>query len=72
MAETSAAAGQLVVAKIGTSSITDEQGEIHDAAIVKFCAEIAAVRRAGHQVVAVTSGAIAAGLPALDLGGSRR
>ena len=54
-----------VVAKIGTSSITDERGAIDEAAIVKFCTEIADLRRAGHQVVAVTSGAIAAGLPSL-------
>lgn len=54
-----------VVAKIGTSSITDEAGAIDEAAIAKFCAEIAALRGGGHQVVAVTSGAIAAGLPSL-------
>ena len=30
------------------------------------------MRAAGHSIVAVTSGAIAAGLPALGLGGDRR
>ncbi|MFP5255705.1 MAG: glutamate 5-kinase [Acidimicrobiia bacterium] len=55
----------IVVAKIGTSSITAGDGSIDDAAIEKFCAEAAAVRAAGHQVVLVTSGAIAAGLPSL-------
>ncbi|WP_254127040.1 glutamate 5-kinase [Aquihabitans sp. G128] len=63
---------QVVVAKIGTSSITDDQGEIDAAAVAKFCAEVAALREAGHRVVAVTSGAIAAGLPAIGLGGDRR
>ncbi len=63
---------QVVVAKIGTSSITDDQGEIDHRAIAKFCSEVAALREAGHRVVAVTSGAIAAGLPAVGLGGSRR
>ena len=63
---------QLVVAKIGTSSITDEQGEIVEGAIAKFCGEVAALRAQGHRVVAVTSGAIAAGLPAVGLGGARR
>ncbi|HEX2575336.1 MAG TPA: glutamate 5-kinase, partial [Aquihabitans sp.] len=63
---------QVVVAKIGTSSITDDQGEIDADAIAKFCAEVAALRGAGHRVVAVTSGAIAAGLPAIGLGGARR
>ena len=64
--------GRLVVAKIGTSSITDEQGVVDEVAIAKFCAEVASARAAGHRVVAVTSGAIAAGLPALGLGGDRR
>ncbi|MDX6537400.1 MAG: glutamate 5-kinase, partial [Gaiellales bacterium] len=58
----------IVVAKIGTSSITDADGEIREDAVEAYCAEVAAVRAAGHQVVAVTSGAIAAGLPALGLG----
>jgi len=64
--------GQLVVAKIGTSSITDHQGDIDVAAIAKFASEVAARRAAGDQVIVVTSGAIAAGLPAIGLGGDRR
>jgi glutamate 5-kinase len=63
--------GRLVVAKIGTSSLTDERGEIVDAAIEKLCAEVADMRRAGEKVVVVTSGAIAAGLPVLGLGDAR-
>ncbi len=55
----------IVVAKIGTSSITDAGGEINAAAITKFCGEVAALRAEGHLVVIVTSGAIASGLPAL-------
>ena len=62
----------IVVAKIGSSSITDDEGTIREEAVAAFCREVAAVRAAGHTVVAVTSGAIAAGLPALDLGGTRR
>ncbi|MCU1357309.1 MAG: glutamate 5-kinase [Acidimicrobiales bacterium] len=62
----------VVVAKIGTSSITDDQGQIDVAAIAKFCAEVAGLYQAGHQVLVVTSGAIAAGLPAIGLGGDRR
>ncbi|MDA8045280.1 MAG: glutamate 5-kinase [Actinomycetota bacterium] len=64
-------AGRLVVAKIGTSSLTDERGGIVDAAIEKLCAEVAEVRAAGERVVVVTSGAIAAGLPVLGLGDRR-
>ena len=54
-----------VVAKIGTSSITDEHGGVDESAITKFCSDVAALRHDGHHVVVVTSGAIAAGLPSL-------
>ena len=60
-----------VVVKIGSSSLTDERGAIDDAAVAKVCGEIAAARAAGRRVVAVTSGAIAAGLPVLGLAESR-
>ncbi|HEX2850263.1 MAG TPA: glutamate 5-kinase [Acidimicrobiales bacterium] len=56
-----------VVVKVGTSSITSGIGEIEVAAIEKLCREVAALRAGGHRVVLVTSGAIAAGLPALGL-----
>jgi glutamate 5-kinase len=56
-----------VVLKVGTSSITSPRGEIDDASLLKLCREIAAARADGHEVVLVTSGAIAAGLPALGL-----
>ena len=62
----------LVVAKVGSSSITDAGGVIQRAAIDKLCAEAADLRLAGHRVLLVTSGAIAAGLPLLGLGGDRR
>jgi glutamate 5-kinase len=63
---------QVVVAKIGTSSVTDDQGRIVTQAIAKLCGEVAELRADGHGVVVVTSGAIGAGLPALGLGGDRR
>ena len=56
-----------VVVKIGTSSITDDLGVIDRDAVGKLCREVAAVRSAGHQVVVVSSGAVAAGMPALGL-----
>ena len=62
----------IVIVKIGTSSITDDGGEIVHASIAKLCGEVAAVRALGHHVVVVSSGAIGAGLPALGLGGARR
>ena len=61
----------IVVVKIGTSSLTDEHGEIALHAIEKLCAEVAGLRGQGHKVIVVTSGAIAAGLPPLGLGGNR-
>jgi glutamate 5-kinase len=62
----------IVIVKIGTSSLTDAEGAIVTPAIAKLCAEVAAVRGLGHDVVIVSSGAIGAGLPVLGLGGDRR
>jgi glutamate 5-kinase len=62
-----APAGRLVVAKIGTSSLTDSSGVIQPGAIEKLCGEVAGVRAGGDRVVVVSSGAIAAGLPVLGL-----
>jgi glutamate 5-kinase len=56
-----------VIAKIGTSSITDGRGAVDDAAVQRLCAQVAGLRRAGHEVVVVTSGAVAAGVAALGL-----
>jgi glutamate 5-kinase len=61
----------IIVVKIGTSSITDNHGEVDVTAIEKRCTEVAGLRGAGHRVVVVTSGAITAGLPALGLHGKR-
>jgi glutamate 5-kinase len=58
------------IVKVGTSSITRPSGELDDAALAKLAGDLAAARGAGHRVVLVMSGAIAAGLPALGL--SRR
>lgn len=56
-----------VVVKIGTSSLTDVTGRIDQAAMEKLCAEVAEVRQQGHQVIVVSSGAVAAGMAALGL-----
>ena len=56
-----------VVVKIGTSSLTDTDGAVDDSAIDKLCDEIAELRALGHEVLAVSSGAIAAGVSVLDL-----
>jgi glutamate 5-kinase len=62
----------ILVAKIGSSSVTDSAGRVDEAAVAKLCAEVATVREAGHQVVVVSSGAIAAGRPALGMHDVRR
>jgi glutamate 5-kinase len=56
-----------VVAKIGSSSLTDERGAIREQAIEQMAREVAALRADGHRVVVVTSGAVAAGVAALGL-----
>ena len=61
----------MLIAKIGTSSITDEHGRIRSELVDRFCDDVASVRKRGRRVVIVTSGAIAAGLPALGLAKDR-
>ena len=56
-----------VVAKIGTSSLTDELGVIDGAVIDALCDQLAALRTAGHEVLLVSSGAVSAGVAALGL-----
>ena len=62
----------IVVAKLGTSSVTDEHGEMSRPLVDKICAEVGGLRGGGHRVVIVTSGAIAAGLPALGYTAANR
>jgi glutamate 5-kinase len=56
-----------IVAKIGTSSITDSVGVIDRGVIDELCAQLASLRSAGHDVVLVSSGAISAGVAALGM-----
>jgi glutamate 5-kinase len=62
----------IVVVKIGTSSITDRQGVLDPGAIRGLCVQVADLHGAGHRVVVVTSGGIAAGLPALGMSAEQR
>lgn len=61
-----------IVVKIGTSSLTDENGVIDQSVIDRVAGEVSTLRAAGHGVVVVSSGAISAGLPALGLDASQR
>jgi glutamate 5-kinase len=54
----------IAVVKVGSSSVTPDT-------VGRLCGELAAARAAGHVVVVVTSGAIAAGWAALDRGAQR-
>ena len=65
-------ASPIVVVKIGSSSVVTPTGEINEAALGKLCREVRDVRSEGRDVVIVTSGAIAAGLPALGKGNGQR
>ncbi|HEY2174742.1 MAG TPA: glutamate 5-kinase [Mycobacteriales bacterium] len=56
-----------VVLKIGSSSLTTVEGGLDPARLDRLVDAVAARRRAGHQVVLVSSGAIAAGLAPLGL-----
>ncbi len=56
-----------VVAKIGTSSLTDHAGVIDTEVIDSVCDQLAELRAAGHDVVLVSSGAVSAGVSALGL-----
>jgi glutamate 5-kinase len=50
-----------VVIKIGSSSLTSRQGEISRKKLEKLTAEIVQLKDTGHEVVLVSSGAVAAG-----------
>lgn len=56
---------QRIVVKIGSSSLTNEQGEIDEIKMDDHVEAIAALRAEGHTVILVSSGAVAAGFAKL-------
>lgn len=50
-----------IVVKIGSSSLTSPEGGLNKKALAYFASEIAKTKAAGHQVLLVSSGAVAAG-----------
>ncbi|MET3557613.1 glutamate 5-kinase [Streptococcus rupicaprae] len=52
---------QKIVFKVGTSSLTDAEGNLVPEKIEKITRQLAQLHRAGHQLILVTSGSIAAG-----------
>lgn len=61
-----------VVVKVGSSSLTDESGAVAIGSIASLSGQLAEATRAGHEVVLVSSGAVASGLPVLGLGTNGR
>ena len=56
-----------LVAKIGTSSITDALGVIDHDVVDTICDQLAKLRADGHEVLLVSSGAVSAGVAALGM-----
>ena len=66
-ARASIAQAPRLVVKVGSSSLTKRSGGLDDERVEALVRDIAVRVSAGHQVVLVSSGAIATGLPALGL-----
>jgi glutamate 5-kinase len=56
-----------VVVKLGTGVVTSEGGRIDPARIAGFCAQLAALRAQGTEVIVVSSGAVGLGMAELGL-----
>ena len=56
-----------VVVKLGTGVLTSGVGQLHEPRIAQICAQVAALRANGTEVIIVSSGAIGLGLGALKL-----
>jgi len=56
-----------VVVKIGSSSLTDDHGFLRADVVASIVDQVADVRAAGHEVLLVTSGAVASGVAGLGL-----
>ncbi|MEK6278135.1 MAG: glutamate 5-kinase [Actinomycetota bacterium] len=57
-----------VVAKLGSSIVAAEDGELRSDVLDRVCGQVAELEKSGEKVVMVTSGAIARGMRLLELG----
>jgi glutamate 5-kinase len=57
-----------VVAKLGSSIVADDAGELRSAVLDSVCEQVAELHSGGENVVLVTSGAIARGMRLMELG----
>lgn len=58
---------QKIVIKIGSSCITSPSGRLDRSQMARLVREISEVKKRGHEIIIVSSGAIAAGVESLDL-----
>jgi glutamate 5-kinase len=65
--DTTTAAPRRVIIKLGTGVLTSGIGQLDTARISAVCAEIAALRARGSEVIVVSSGAVGLGMGALKL-----
>jgi glutamate 5-kinase len=56
-----------IVAKLGSSIVADDSGELRAAVLDRICAQVADLHRGGEEISLVTSGAIARGMKLLEL-----
>ncbi|MDL5141031.1 glutamate 5-kinase [Bacillus atrophaeus] len=56
---------QRIVVKIGSSSLTNSKGSIDEAKIAEHVQAISFLKQAGHEMILITSGAVAAGFSSL-------
>ena len=54
-----------IIVKIGSSSLTNSKGEIDQEKFIDHVEAVAALREQGHEVLLVSSGAVAAGFARL-------
>src|SRR6201995_4667316 len=60
-----------LVVKLGSSIVADDKGDARLDVLGRICDELAELHRAGHEVVVVTSGAIAHGMGVMQLDPAR-
>jgi glutamate 5-kinase len=56
-----------LVVKLGSSIVAEDSGELRLSVVARICEEVAALHRAGTDVLMVTSGAIARGMRLLEM-----
>jgi glutamate 5-kinase len=58
----------VIVVKLGSSIVADDRGEVRADVLGRVCDEVAELHHAGRSMIVVTSGAIARGMSAMQLG----